>query len=342
MVTGLLPRCLKEKLVFKQLHEMDPVLFFEKALASLDDTKWIEKLKTNRGKGRNDYSIEKLWHLLLKALAYKLQALTDLTSLETAVPSSSAFSRFIRGIAKELDYLDEMLLALADIGPCIALGSIEGKGERMSFLVDAKTALPFLWYCGPLSESAQEQALKLLQKNPFQHSQYLLASSDYEGLASEIWKKFKIKPIIPRSSYSSDRKPYRNATYDEKGQVYCDAATMVYAGFEESRNGLKFRCAAEHYGYRCATYDHCALRKGIRIPLQTDPSIFTPLPRFSYRWERLYEFYQKMPSIKALLESLVPPMGRGAIYYRLVSLLYAAAYRTENCSKLDLSSSRNG
>jgi len=335
MSTAFLSSYVKKKLVLKQLYEMDPALFFEKALMSLDDNRWIQRLQINRGKGRNDYPIQTLWHQLLKALAYKMPALSDLASLEAFSPSASAFSRFIGVIEKELEVLDEMILSLADISPCIALGSLESKEERISFLVDTQTALPFLWYSGPLEESSHEQALKLLKKNPFQHSQYLLASSEYERLAPEIWRKFKIKPIIPRHSYSLDKKAYRNITYDDYGQVYCDAATMVYAGFEESRKTLKFRCAAEHYGYRCASYDHCTLRTGMRIPLETDPETFTPLPRFSYRWERLYAFYEQMPFIKALMRSMIPRMGRSAVYYRLVSLLYAAVHRTEKCSKFD-------
>ena len=64
---------------------------------------------------------------------------------------------------------------------------------------------------------------------------------------------------------------------------------MAYGGFEKDRDTLKYRCPAKHYGYKCGGAGRCPVGKGLRIPLEEDRRVFTPLARSSYRWKSIYK-----------------------------------------------------
>lgn len=65
---------------------------------------------------------------------------------------------------------------------------------------------------------------------------------------------------------------------------------MVYNGFEEKRKSLKYTCPALAYGIECKGALECSFyMKSIRIPMEEDRRIFTPVARSSYKWETLYD-----------------------------------------------------
>lgn len=315
------------------LNKMDRDLFWGNALKSLSQENFIKELRNNRRKGRNDYPVDLLWKYVLKTIAYKLPSFASLyRSTCDQLPPPWAFSRFIGSILPLSHTLDTMLLAVSEVGPIIGLGFFLEQGERIHFLFDANTGLPFLWDSGPSEESCLDQAERILKKNPHIHCQYFLASMEYASLSEVIWNQFHLKPIIPSALSINEKRSYQGINYDTKGQLYCPNTHMIYVGFEESRNTLKFRCAANHYGYRCAIYDTCPLRKGLRVPLKADNQVFTPLPRFSYRWEKLYSLYSKLPEIKKILISSIPAVCKKSLFLQLASLLFSAAYRTQKRS----------
>jgi hypothetical protein len=86
-----------------------------------------------------------------------------------------------------------------------------------------------------------------------------------------------------------------NVVYDYRGTVSCVCPRtgvqkqMGYGGFEKDRGTLKYRCPAEHYGYECVGKDRCAVGKALRINIEEERRVFTPLPRHSLRWDRLYD-----------------------------------------------------
>ncbi len=63
---------------------------------------------------------------------------------------------------------------------------------------------------------------------------------------------------------------------------------IAFGRFEKDRNTLKYRCPARHHGYECSGSDRCPVRSGIRIPLEENRRIFTPIARSSYQWKRFY------------------------------------------------------
>lgn len=321
------------KMSIHHLSQMDRDAFWDNAQKSLSQESLIEELRKNRGRGRNDYPVDILWKYVLKTIAYKLPSFASLyRSTCEKLPPPWVFSRFIGSILPLSAMLDKMLLGLSEVGPIIGLGFFVEQEERIHFLFDANTGLPFLWDSGPTEESSKTQAERILKKNPHTHCQYLLSSTEYAFLSEAIWDQFHLKPIIPSALPLDEKRSYRGINYDTKGQLYCPNTHMIYAGFEESRNALKFRCAANHYDYHCAIYDTCPLRKGFRVPLKADNQVFTPLPRFSYRWERLYDLYLQLPEIKKILISSIPAVGKKSLFLRLASLLFSASYRTQKHS----------
>ena len=64
---------------------------------------------------------------------------------------------------------------------------------------------------------------------------------------------------------------------------------MAFAGFEKDRGTPKYRCPTRRYGISCTGHNHCSVATGVRIKLEEDRRIFTPLSRSSYAWERAYD-----------------------------------------------------
>src|SRR5690625_4724457 len=89
-------------------------------------------------------------------------------------------------------------------------------------------------------------------------------------------------------------KKYYNVTYDYKGTIYCHCPftnaerEMVNGGFEKDRDTLKKLCPAKQYGITCEGALECPVKQGIRIPLNENRRLFTPIDRASYKWEREY------------------------------------------------------
>lgn len=68
---------------------------------------------------------------------------------------------------------------------------------------------------------------------------------------------------------------------------------MAPWGFEPDRNGLKYRCPAVAGEYICKGRERCPgaqapYGKTVRIPLETDRRIFTPVARDTDAWRRAY------------------------------------------------------
>ena len=79
------------------------------------------------------------------------------------------------------------------------------------------------------------------------------------------------------------------------GTVFCSCPLtgqvreMAYGGFEKNRGTLKYRCPAQHYGVECKGQAKCAVGAAMRIKLEEDRRVFTPLARSSYVWKELYK-----------------------------------------------------
>ena len=100
----------------------------------------------------------------------------------------------------------------------------------------------------------------------------------------------------------------RNVVYDGEGNVYChcmktgERTAMAYGGFEKDRGTLKYRCPAEHYGMSCEGKSRCHVKGSVRIKLDQDRRIFTPVARSSYKWGNLYKKRSAVERVNSRLD----------------------------------------
>jgi hypothetical protein len=182
-------------------------------------------------------------------------------------------------------------------------------GYKMHLVVDAKYELPVSYEVTKASVSEMPMAHQLLGKIKEEHKdivercKYWLGDRGLDDgkMIKRLWDEYKIKPVIDIRNTWKDAEDtkvvngYWNVLYNYKGDVYCvcpasgDTKEMAYGGFEHSRETLKYRCPALHYGYECKGSNRCKIGKSIRIPLKEDRRIFTPLCRSSYRFKNIYK-----------------------------------------------------
>lgn len=195
-------------------------------------------------------------------------------------------------------------------------------GYRLHLVVDATYELPVGFTVTRASVSEIKQAHTLLDQLPVRipslvhNCQYLLADRGYDDgkLVQKLWDRLGIKPVIAIRNQWRDGEKTRlvpgqtNVVHTYDGQVRCHCPVtdkvydMAYGGFEKDRQRLKYRCPARHYGYKCKGLDQCAVKNAVRIPLELDRRVFTPLARSSYRFKRLYRRRTAVERVNARLD----------------------------------------
>lgn len=182
-------------------------------------------------------------------------------------------------------------------------------GYKLHLLVDADYELPVAFEVTKASSPEAPEAHSLLDKVEKTHQdilercEHFMADRGYDDgkLIKKLWDDYTIKPIIDiRNMWKDGEETHlvsgmENVVYNYCGIVYCycletgKRKEMAYGGFEKDREALKYRCPAEHYGIDCQGKDSCPVAKAVRIPMEEDRRIFTPVARSSYKWEKLYK-----------------------------------------------------
>ncbi len=182
-------------------------------------------------------------------------------------------------------------------------------GYKLHLIVDATYELP-VSYCVTKGSVAEAPiGHKLFKKMKKEHPEiiagceYGIADRGYDDgkLIKDLWDEYGIKAVIDIREMWKDGEETKalkrvwNVVYNCRGEVFCENPNgeerreMAYGGFEKGRGTLKYRCPAKHYGYGCNGERWCAVGKAVRIPLEEDRRIFTPLARSSYRWKGIYK-----------------------------------------------------
>ena len=189
-------------------------------------------------------------------------------------------------------------------------------GYKLHLLVDSHWELPLAWELTRASVSDTTELIPLVkdltQRRPdrIEVAKDLSADRGYDSTKNNawLWDECEIKPVIDNrlmwkqeQTRLLDDCEADNVVYDEKGQVYCfcprtaEQRELAYQGFEKDRQGLKYRCPAAAYQFECQGRRDCGpghfseYGRVVRIPLETDRRIFTPLARSSYAWARGYK-----------------------------------------------------
>ena len=195
-------------------------------------------------------------------------------------------------------------------------------GYKLHLIVDAEYELPVSYKVTTAEKGenpiAHELIDELKQTHPdlIERCNYLLGDRGYDDgkLIKKCWDEYRIKPIIDIRDMWKDGEDSKvledeeNVVYDYCGNVYCyDPDTglkreMAYGGFEKKRNTLKQRCPADHYGLKCRGKQECPVSGSIRIDLEEDRRVFTPVARQSYKWDRLYKARTSVERVNSRLD----------------------------------------
>ena len=195
-------------------------------------------------------------------------------------------------------------------------------GYKLHLAVDADYELPLGYALTKASAHDSPHLLPLVEalharhRELVEHAQYLSADKAYDAHDNnqDLFDDYGLRPVIDiRATWQDEpdrprpRYPGHVDTifYTEQGEVVCRCrdgqprerahyAARAYQGFEADRGTLKYRCPAKAHGLACTQQDLChqgqqpAHGRIVRVPLDTDRRIFTPLARASKAWTREY------------------------------------------------------
>ena len=190
-------------------------------------------------------------------------------------------------------------------------------GFKVHLLVDAKYEMPLAFEVTRASRSDVKEGERLMRKYKSRHpelverGEVLSADRGYDSgkFKAELYDVYGIKPVIDhRMMWREERtrpvneKRVDSFVYGENGEVCCvcplsgKMRKMAFMGFEKDRKALKYRCPAAARGYQCAGRAICEsgrkvgkLGRVIRIRLDRDRRIFTPIARHTNTWKRIYK-----------------------------------------------------
>jgi len=194
-------------------------------------------------------------------------------------------------------------------------------GFKLHLVVDAEYELPMAYRVTKASASditvGREMVKDLASNRPvvLESAKFFLGDKAYDDtdLIMKLWDGHGIKPVIDiRDLWKIDGARavhgQSNVSHDYKGGVYCHSPVkwikrpMAFGGFEKDRGSLKYRCPAKHYGLDCADREQCWISDSIRIDIESNRRIFTPLARSSYKWKEMYKKRSAVERVNSRLD----------------------------------------
>jgi len=200
-------------------------------------------------------------------------------------------------------------------------------GFKLHLIVDANYDLPVAMDVSKASQHDLNGAKELFGQLEKKHPSLLEACENGIGdkayddmqLISQLWDKHRIKPVIDIRNMWKDKEEtrtfengihkYKNITHDYKGTIFChcpetgEIRKMKFGGFEEDRGTLKYLCPALQYGIECKGAAQCPVRKGVRIAMEENRRIFTPVARSSYKWKAIYNKRSSVERVNSRIET---------------------------------------
>lgn len=208
-------------------------------------------------------------------------------------------------------------------------------GFKLHLLVDAKYELPLAFEVTKASESDTKQleplARSLKDKHPniSEDGKTLAADKGYDSADNNrvLWDEYGIKPVIDKrvglwkdGEITRPINPSKadSFVYDEAGNIFCicpqtgGQRTMAFMGFEGDRDCLKYRCPAAAGGVQCRGREACesaasvgTFGRVLRVPLEIDRRIFTPIARHSPQWSRVYNGRTSVERVNSRVDLLL-------------------------------------
>lgn len=376
---------------WQEIENLADLERFSLLLKHVPDEELMQTLETQRGKGRDDYPVRAMWNSILAGVVYQdpsIESLRrelmrnaqllqlcgfDLLKGMDAVPSSNAYTNFLKCLMAHTDMIDSLFCELVDrlakllpgFGEVLGIDSkainsrsrraskrrridlrsesdadkgfktYRGKrsdgstwetikswfGFKLHLVVDAEYELPVAYRVTKASASDPTvgkemiEDLALRRRYLLDNAHFFLGDKAYDDtdLISKLWDSYGIKPVIDiRDLWKIDGARlvhgHRNASHDYRGTVYCHCPVewvkrpMAFGGFEKDRGTLKYRCPAKHYGLECAGRERCWISDSIRIDIESNRRIFTPLARSSYKWKTMYNKRSAVERVNSRLD----------------------------------------
>ena len=171
-------------------------------------------------------------------------------------------------------------------------------GYKLHLVVDADYEIPVAFEVTPANQDDGRTALPLLhglkEEHPviIERAEHFMADKGYDQ--KDIYKlliseRFDIKPVIPLNLRGEKSPP---GITNSQGTPLCvSGQQMYYAGYD---NGfLKYRCPAISTGVKCQARQPCCRLDGygtvVKLNTREDPRRYTPVPRETKKWARLYK-----------------------------------------------------
>lgn len=366
----------KQLFSWEEIEDLSDLQRFSLLIKHLPDETLMRAFESQRGNGRNDYPVRAVWNSILAGIVYQHSSVEslrrelmrnaqlrklcgfDLLKGIKAVPSSDAYTNFLKLLFKHSDFVDGIFYDLIEklgevlpgFGKTLAIdskaiksrsrkeskcGDLRGEsdadkgvktyrgkrkdgtlwesvkswfGFKLHLIVDADYELPIAYKVTKASSSditeGKAMVMDLASNRPevLENAKLLLGDKGYDDteLITMLWNEYHVKPVIDiRNQWQVNGARLvhgqTNVSHDYKGTVYChcpvewEKRQMAFGGFEEDRNALKYRCPAKHYGLRCQGRDKCHISDNVRISIDSNPRIFTPVARSSYKWKEIYK-----------------------------------------------------
>lgn len=207
-------------------------------------------------------------------------------------------------------------------------------GYKLHLLVDSVHEIPLDFRLTEASAGDSPELLDRVADFQIRHpdvakrSRELSADKAYDSFENnrELYDLYGIKPLIDiRSCWPAEgsAKPVVAGradvfVYDEKGRVSClcpcsgEKRPLAFQGFEEDRKTLKYRCPAAAFEFECKGRERCEsfadvglFGRTVRVPLDTDRRVFTPIPRSTTRWERAYDRRTAVERVNSRLDNVL-------------------------------------
>jgi hypothetical protein len=205
-------------------------------------------------------------------------------------------------------------------------------GFELHLLVDAKYEMPVNYRVTKASASETYKLLPMVKEAAERHPELidrceqLSADKGYDSVENieELYDEYGIAPIIDKRSDWKDPDATRalfadrvdTIVYDVQGEVSCvcpatgEQRSMAAWGFERDRGTLKYRCPAAAGGYECQGRAACRgasnpYGRVVRIPIQDDRRMFTPVARDSEAWKRAYDRRTSVERVNSRIDQLL-------------------------------------
>jgi hypothetical protein len=212
-------------------------------------------------------------------------------------------------------------------------------GYKLHLLVDSVYELPLAFAVDVASSSDMKNLTPLVEDLEEHHKQVhddcieCSADKGYDSAENNtaLYDDHGIKPVIDTRELWKTKKfeglfpeRYDVFCYDESGKVYCSCPSerrgedelreLAFVGFERDRGALKYRCPAAAFGFDCPGRAECEklspvgvgnFGRVVRVPLELDRRIFTPIARHTAKWETAYDRRTSVERVNSRIDQVL-------------------------------------